>query len=216
MLLTDPPYCLLTRRRKKGDVRDPRGRKIDRDPVLRFENLAAYRTFSEAWMEPALAHVAPNGIAIIWTNFLGKAPILEAAARHGFGERWGEYVWAKRSRAHAGNEELLRVYEVALVLRREPKPPRTPADPPEVWSSITHYEEGEAEATGNHPHHKPFGCLEPLIRAYSRPGDIVLDLFAGSGSIPAAAQALGRQPICLELKPDWADRVTDRLRRSDH
>ena len=42
LLLTDPPYCLLTRRRKGGDLRDPKGRKIDRHPVVRFETVRDY------------------------------------------------------------------------------------------------------------------------------------------------------------------------------
>ncbi|MGZ6143757.1 MAG: site-specific DNA-methyltransferase, partial [Myxococcales bacterium] len=48
LLLTDPPYCLLTRRRKGGDLRDKRaGVKIDRDPIVRFEDVRAYRKFTE-------------------------------------------------------------------------------------------------------------------------------------------------------------------------
>ena len=43
LLLTDPPYCLLTRRRKGGEPREKRRDvKIDRDPVVRFEAPPGY------------------------------------------------------------------------------------------------------------------------------------------------------------------------------
>jgi site-specific DNA-methyltransferase (adenine-specific) len=73
-------------------------------------------------------------------------------------------------------------------------------------------EEGEAARWGSHPNHKPFGVLEPLIRAWSRPGELVLDCFAGSGSIPAAAVRLDRDVACIEIEPEWAERVRARLR----
>jgi site-specific DNA-methyltransferase (adenine-specific) len=212
LLLTDPPYCLLTRRRKGGDVRDPHGRKIDRDPVLRFEDVKTYRRFTDAWVPLALATVKPDGLAVIWTNVLGKPPLVEAAAKAGFGHLWGEFIWAKRTKDANSSEQLLRVYETALVLSRRPAPAVTDASGPQVWAAVTGYDdEGEGKEWGDHPHHKPFSSLEPLLRAYSRPGDVVLDPFAGSGSIPVAAQRLGREAFGIELKADWAARVAERL-----
>ena len=72
-------------------------------------------------------------------------------------------------------------------------------------------EEGEAARWGSHPNHKPFGVLEPLIRSWSRPGELILDCFAGSGSIPAAASRLGREVACIELEEEWAQQVTRRM-----
>jgi site-specific DNA-methyltransferase (adenine-specific) len=213
LLLSDPPYCLLTRRRKGGDLRDPRGRKIDRDPVLRFESVRDYRRFTEEWLDAALAHLTEHAKLIAWTNFLGKEPLLTAAAARGFRHLWGEFVWGKRTREANANETTLRVYEVALVLAREPAPPERPDDRPVPWAVVSGYDdEGEGQDWGDHPHHKPFSVLAPLVKLYSSIGDCVLDPFAGSGSIPVAAQRLGRVPACLELKPEWAERVSQRLR----
>jgi site-specific DNA-methyltransferase (adenine-specific) len=211
LLHTDPPYCLLTRRRKGGDLRDPRDRKIDRDPVVRFESVREYREFTEAWLPHALHGLREDAVAIIWTNLLGKDPIVAVAKAHGFRALNGEFIWGKRTTEKNQNEYLLRVYEVALVLTRTPLPEPRLDEPPRVWSAVTGYEEGEAETTGDHPHHKPFGAVDALIRQYSKPGEVVLDPFAGSGSIPAAALKLGRRVACMELKPDWAARVTERL-----
>ena len=116
LLLTDPPYCLLTRRRKGGDLRDQRaGVKIDRDPVVRFEDVRAYRKFTEEWLPKAAARC--DGALVVWTNFLGKQPIRTVAQGLGYGEA-GEFTWAKKTTEHEGNEQLLRVYETALVFSR--------------------------------------------------------------------------------------------------
>ena len=48
------------------------------------------------------------------------------------------------------------------------------------------------EKTG-YPTQKPIGILKRIISASSRPGDLVLDYFAGSGTTGAAAMALGRR-----------------------
>jgi site-specific DNA-methyltransferase (adenine-specific) len=210
LLLTDPPYCLLTRRRKGGDLRDKRaGVKIDRDPVVRFEDVRGYRKFTEEWLPRAAALC--DGPLIVWTNFLGKEPIRTVARGLGCVEA-GEFIWAKRSSEHEGNEQLLRVYETALVFVRAPLPPLRPEDPQRVWCVAAGYDDdGEAAQWGGHPNHKPFTVLEALVRQWSRPGDLVLDPFAGSGSIPAAALRLGRRAACSEIEQEWADRVSQRL-----
>jgi site-specific DNA-methyltransferase (adenine-specific) len=210
LLLTDPPYCLLTRRRKGGELRDKRASvKIDRDPVLRFEDVRAYHRFTGEWLPKAAACV--DGPLVIWTNFLGKEPIRAVARELGRVEA-GEFVWAKKGSQREGNEQLLRVYETALVFLREPLPEPQPADAPRVWSVAAGYDdEGEAERWGNHPNHKPFSVLEPLLRQWSRPADLVLDPFAGSGSIPAAALRLKRRAACLEVDAGWAARVSRRM-----
>lgn len=209
LLLTDPPYCLLTRRRKHGELRDPKGKK--NEGVRRFEDVREYRAFTEAWLGNVTRHV--DGPLIVWTNLLGKEPIRAAAAKLGWPHLRGEYVWGKKTRESNSGEELLRVVEVALVMTREPAPAAAkPEDPALPWSVVAGYDDdGEAARWGNHPNHKPFGVLEPLVRTWSRPGDLVLDVFAGSGSIPAAALGLGRRAWCTELDPAWAARVTERL-----
>ena len=50
----------------------------------------------------------------------------------------------------------------------------------------------------------PAALIEPCILAGSRPGDVVLDPFMGSGTTAQVAQALGRQWIGCELNPEYA------------
>lgn len=52
---------------------------------------------------------------------------------------------------------------------------------------------------------------ERYIHAYTRPGDIVLDPFAGSGSVALSAMKLGRNSISIELYPQYLDTAFQRL-----
>ena len=67
--------------------------------------------------------------------------------------------------------------------------------------------------TGNryHPTQKPIEILRPLIRAYSRIGDIVLDPFAGSDSTGIAARQLRRSFIAIEKDVTYHQNAVRRL-----
>lgn len=67
--------------------------------------------------------------------------------------------------------------------------------------------------TGNrlHPTEKPVSGLVPLIRAFTRPGDVVLDPFCGSGSTLVAAKQICRHYIGIELDPTLAAAAEARL-----
>ncbi len=65
--------------------------------------------------------------------------------------------------------------------------------------------------SGLHSTQKPAQLMEALIALASRPGQIVLDPFAGSGSTLVAAQRLGRQFVGFELDAAVADVARTRL-----
>jgi site-specific DNA-methyltransferase (adenine-specific) len=215
VLLSDPPYCLLTRRRKDGELRDAKHKKIDRGPVRRFETVREFRDFTKQWLQVAVKHLTAEAPLVLWMNLLGREPMTAACRELGYGHVRGEFTWGKRTREGNSGEEILRVVETALVFTRTPAPQPTDDAPAVPWAAVAGYDDdGEAERWGSHPNHKPFGVLEPLVRTWSRAGQLVVDPFAGSGSIPAAAQRLGRDLACIELEPEWATRVTERLRQN--
>ena len=49
----------------------------------------------------------------------------------------------------------------------------------------------------------PPALVTPMIQAGSKPGDLVLDPFMGSGTTAQVAQDLGRDWIGVELNPDY-------------
>ena len=66
------------------------------------------------------------------------------------------------------------------------------------------------EKTG-YPTQKPLGILKRIIAASSRPGGLVLDFFAGSGTTGAAAHALGRDFILIDSNPEALEVMRRRL-----
>lgn len=61
------------------------------------------------------------------------------------------------------------------------------------------------------PTQLPEVLVRRIVGVSSNPGDVVLDPFAGSGTVPAVAQAMGRQAIGIELNPEYAEIARQRV-----
>lgn len=62
-----------------------------------------------------------------------------------------------------------------------------------------------------HPTQKPVEALTPLVETFSKPGDLVLDPFCGSGSTLVAARDLGRDFLGIELSREHHRTASERL-----
>lgn len=81
--------------------------------------------------------------------------------------------------------------------------------PTDVWWH-TIVATGGREKTG-YPTQKPEGILRRIVQASSRPGDRVLDLFAGSGTTGAVAASLGRDALLVDDNPEAIDVMRRRM-----
>ncbi len=81
--------------------------------------------------------------------------------------------------------------------------------PTDVWWHTIVSPTGK-EKTG-YPTQKPLGILRRIIAASSRPGDWVLDFFAGSGTTGAAAADLGRRFVCVDANPQAIETMRARM-----
>jgi site-specific DNA-methyltransferase (adenine-specific) len=68
--------------------------------------------------------------------------------------------------------------------------------PTDVWWHTIVSPTGR-EKTG-YPTQKPVGIVRRMLQASTRPGDLVLDPFAGSGTLGAAAAELGRRYVLID------------------
>ena len=75
-----------------------------------------------------------------------------------------------------------------------------------VWQDIDFYEEERIHRT-----QKPLKLIERLLLASSKPGQVVLDPFAGSGTTVVAAKMLDRKCIAIEIDPEMAARANKRI-----
>jgi site-specific DNA-methyltransferase (adenine-specific) len=84
--------------------------------------------------------------------------------------------------------------------------------PTDVWWHTIVSPTGK-EKTG-YPTQKPEGVLRRMVSASTRPGDWVLDFFAGSGTLGAVAQSLGRHFVLIDSHAEAFDVMKKRLSRT--
>ena len=72
---------------------------------------------------------------------------------------------------------------------------------------------GSSREKCGHPSQKPEELIGKLIACATDPGDIVLDPFLGSGTTAAAAEALGRRWVGVEVNPAYCEMAKARLRQ---
>lgn len=82
--------------------------------------------------------------------------------------------------------------------------------PPNNVIRADNFRHGMPGKTG-HPTQKPLETIEPLIRASTAPGDLILDPFTGSGTTGVAAIRLGRRFIGWERDPKYHAAAAKRL-----
>jgi site-specific DNA-methyltransferase (adenine-specific)/adenine-specific DNA-methyltransferase len=73
----------------------------------------------------------------------------------------------------------------------------TPVFPSDVWDDIEHLQQKDSERVG-YATQKPEALLHRIVLASSKPGDLVCDLFSGSGTTAAAASKLGRRYLVAD------------------
>jgi len=76
-----------------------------------------------------------------------------------------------------------------------------------VWTDITEIFRGKI-----HPTQKPEKLAQIPIEIHTDPGDVVVDIFAGSGSTGHSARALGRKFILVEKDPVYYDKIVESLK----
>ena len=74
----------------------------------------------------------------------------------------------------------------------------------------TLWQEKKPAANRLHPTMKPVELIERAVRNSSKAGDLVVDLFGGSGSTMIACEKTGRSSSLMELDPKYADVIVKR------
>lgn len=187
LIVTDPPYLVRYRARD--------GRSIANDD-------------NALWLAPAFAEMSrilKDGRFCISFYGWGHVDRFLSAWRAAGLRPVGHFVFAKSY--HSNARFLKYQHECAYLLAKgEPRPPDISLPDVLDW----HY-----SGDSLHPTQKPLLSILPLVLAYSRPGDIVLDPFAGSGTTALAAKILNRRFIGVELDKQYARLAQERLAKCD-
>lgn len=82
---------------------------------------------------------------------------------------------------------------------------------------FTHAWDGFARASENsfhvHPTQKPVSLMRWVLDRWSKPGDLILDPYMGSGPVAQACHEMGRRYIGVEIVEDYCRIAVDRLRQ---
>jgi len=132
---------------------------------------------------------------IIWAYDYGGRPKDRWPAKH------DNILWyAKSPGEHVFNlDEIERIPYMAPGLVGPEKAARGKLPTDTWWHTIV--PTNGKEKTG-YPTQKPLGILRRIVQASSRPGGLVLDFFAGSGTTGAAALELGRRFLLVDNSPE--------------
>jgi DNA modification methylase len=81
-----------------------------------------------------------------------------------------------------------------------------------VWhyAGINTFRAGRLDELKSHPTVKPVALVADALRDCTRRGDIVLDIFGGSGTTILAAERVGRRAYTLEIEPRFVDAAIKR------
>lgn len=182
-ILTDPPYI--------ASYKDRSGRTVCNDD-------------NGAWLKPAYAEMfrvlKQDAFAVSFYGWHKTDLFFDAWRSAGF-RIAGHMVFRK---GYTSKSAFLNYQheQAFLLVKGNPAFPASPL--PDVM---------DMPYSGNklHPAQKPVAALKPLIECFSKPGDTVLDPFAGSGSTLVAARAVGRNGIGIELDEAHHRTATARL-----
>jgi modification methylase len=224
LIFADPPYNLQL----QGDLKRPDDSRVDAvdDDWDKFASFAAYDDFTRAWLLACRRVMKPS--ATLWVigsyhNIFRVGAILQDL---GFwilndvvwrksnpmpnfrGRRFTNahetLIWAARDvggKGYTFNYEALKAGNEDVQVRSD-------------WTiALCTGEERLKGGNGKklHPTQKPEALLARVILAASRPDDLVLDPFSGTGTTAAVARRLGRRFIGIEREASYAAAAERRI-----
>lgn len=186
LIVTDPPYVV------NYTSRDDRAFPNDN---------------STAWIEPAFAQahrvLKKDTFLVCFYGWHKVNYFFNAWRKAGF-RTLEQLIFVKDYPASTGTVQ--RYHEAAYLMEKGNSP-----RPQVILRSVLPW---QYEGNELHPTQKPVMTILPLIMAYSRKGDIVLDPFCGSGTTAVAAKLLGRGYIGIEITEKYARIAQERLKRN--
>ena len=189
MVFTDPPYGI------SYDSKDSK-----HDIILNDD------TFLLEWMPQVLLH--SKGFIFMWTSYQVVGQWINLTKDY-FGDITNMIIWSKGG---GGLGDLYKRFatdfEIALVWNRGEtlKGKRIGS----VWEI-----KKDNTSSYMHPTQKPIELMSEGIINCSLIGNIVMDLFLGSGSTMVASHQLKRKCYGMELDPKYCQVIIDRMRKLD-
>lgn len=224
VIFADPPYNLQL----AGDLVRPDQSKVDAvdDAWDQFDSFAAYDAFTRAWLTAARRVLKPCGT--IWVigsyhNIFRVGTVMQDAGYwllndivwrkqnpmpnfrgRRFTNAHETLIWASKSadaKGYTFNYEALKTFNDDLQMRSDWVLP--------LCTGGERLKDGEGAKL--HPTQKPEALLYRVLLSSTKPGDIILDPFFGTGTTGAAARRLGRHFIGIERDAAYVEAARKRI-----
>jgi len=191
MAFTDPPYNVSLG--DHGSRQQGQGRRRIKNDSMAPE---AWEAFCRGWANNLMSNV--DGALYICMSTKEWASVSRALAEAG--GHWSDTIIWEKDRFVLGRSDYQRAYEPIWYGWREGAKRHFSGgrDQSDIWKIE------RPSDSPLHPTMKPLALIERAIENSSRPGDVVLDLFLGSGSTLIAAERTGRVCYGMELDPHYA------------
>lgn len=193
-VVTDPPYIL------QAGSSSSRGSKTGG-----WADMMNASHWYAAWYRLASTSLRHTGS--IWTFGNWRTlPVMMRAAIDADIAAVSLAVWDKDWIGPGGPQQLRSQHEICLVLAREgfKQSNRSQGD-------VIRHKASSSKPTG-HPAEKPVGLMARILALTGAdPGEIILDPFTGSGTVPVAAKSAGQRCIAIEAEERWCEVAAKRL-----
>ena len=223
-IFADPPYNLQL----NGDLHRPDQSRVDAvdDEWDQFESFAAYDAFTRAWLLACRRVLKPTGTIWVIGSYHNIFRVGAAMQDLGF---WilNDIVWRKTNpMPNFRGRRFQNAHETLIWASRDPKAKgytfnydalKAANDDVQMRSDwlfpICTGAERLKDENGVkiHPTQKPEALLARVMLSSTRPGDVVLDPFFGSGTTCAVAKRLGRHFVGVEREQAYIDAALDRI-----
>jgi modification methylase len=223
MIFADPPYNLQL----GGDLFRPEGSRVDAvdDDWDKFDSLTAYDDFTREWLAEARRILKDDGTIWVIGSYHNIYRVGSLLQDEGF---WilNDIVWRKTNpMPNFRGTRFTNAHETLLWCSKDEKARYTfnyramkaLNDDLQMRSdwlipicSGSERVKGE-DGSKAHPTQKPEGLLYRILLACTKPGDIVLDPFFGTGTTGAVARRLGRRWIGIERERAYVKVARQRI-----
>jgi modification methylase len=224
LIFADPPYNLQL----EGRLMRPDQSEVDAvtDDWDKFASFSAYDDFTRAWLLACRRVLKPNGTLWVIGSYHNIFRVGVALQDLGFwilndivwrktnpmpnfrGRRFANahetMIWASRDQNAKGytfNYDALKAANDDLQMRSDWLFP--------LCTGNERLKDGEGRKV--HPTQKPEALLHRIMLASSKPGDVILDPFFGTGTTGAVAKRLGRHFVGVEREDDYIAAAKKRI-----
>lgn len=224
VIFADPPYNLQL----GGDLLRPDHSRVDAvdDAWDQFESFEAYDAFTRAWLVAARRVLKPNGTLwvigsyhnifrvgaslqdlgywilndVVWRK---SNPMPNFRGRR-FQNAHETLIWASRdkdAKSYTFNYEAMKAANDDVQMRSDWLFP--------ICSGSERLK--DEDGCKAHPTQKPEALLARIILSSSKPGDVILDPFFGTGTTGAVAKRLGRHFVGIEREDEYVRIARERI-----